>query len=58
MPRARFAAMTCPIGVAGIAGKEPATIAIAVTAQLLQAYARQVEEGSVAATAASVGVHR
>ncbi len=28
--------MICPIGVAGIKGKEPATIAIAVAAQLLQ----------------------
>lgn len=36
MPRARFAAMTCPIGVAGIAGKEPEVIAIAVAAELLQ----------------------
>ena len=58
IPRARLAAMTCPIGVEGIAGKEPATIAIAVAAQLLQAYARRGAVGSVAATAASVGVHR
>jgi xanthine dehydrogenase accessory factor len=36
MPAARFAAMTCPIGVEGIAGKAPATIAVAVAAQLLQ----------------------
>ena len=40
MPRARFAAMTCPIGIAGIPGKEPATIAIAVAAELLRAHAR------------------
>ncbi len=33
---AQFAAMTCPIGIAGIRGKTPATIAIAVAAQLLQ----------------------
>ena len=33
---ARFADMTCPIGVSGIKGKEPATIAVAVAAQLLQ----------------------
>ena len=58
VPRTRLAAMTCPIGVEGIPGKEPATIAIAVAAQLLQAYARRTEEGSVAAPAASVGVHR
>ncbi len=29
--------MICPIGVAGIAGKQPATIAVAVAAQILQA---------------------
>ena len=40
-PRARFAAMTCPIGIAGIPGKEPATIAIAVAAELLQAHAKR-----------------
>ncbi len=28
--------LTCPIGVAGISGKHPAEIAIAVAAQLLQ----------------------
>jgi xanthine dehydrogenase accessory factor len=32
--------MTCPIGVDGIRGKEPAVIAIAVAAQLLQVRAR------------------
>jgi len=32
----RIARMTCPIGVPGIAGKEPAVIAVAVVAQLLQ----------------------
>jgi xanthine dehydrogenase accessory factor len=32
--------MTCPIGVPGIPGKEPATIAIAVAAELLQARAK------------------
>lgn len=36
VPQARFAAMTCPIGVPGIPGKEPAAIAIAVAAELLQ----------------------
>ncbi len=29
--------ITCPIGIEGIAGKEPATIAVAVVAQLVQA---------------------
>lgn len=41
MPVARFATMTCPIGVAGIPGKEPAAIAIAVAAQMLQVRARK-----------------
>jgi xanthine dehydrogenase accessory factor len=36
VPRARIKAMRCPIGIAGIAGKEPEVIAIAVTAELLQ----------------------
>jgi xanthine dehydrogenase accessory factor len=31
-----LARLTCPIGLAGIAGKEPAVIAVAVVAQLLQ----------------------
>jgi xanthine dehydrogenase accessory factor len=35
---ARFADMTCPIGVPGIEDKRPAAIAIAVAAQLLQQY--------------------
>ena len=33
---AQLARMNCPIGAAGIAGKEPATIAIAVAAEILQ----------------------
>ena len=33
---AQLARMTCPIGAAGIAGKEPATIAIAIAAEILQ----------------------
>ena len=32
---ARIAKLVCPIGVAGVAGKEPAVIAVAVAAQLL-----------------------
>jgi xanthine dehydrogenase accessory factor len=45
MPAGRFATMTCPIGVAGVTSKEPAAIAIAVAAQLLQ-----VRAGIVAAS--------
>ncbi len=37
--------MTCPIGVAGITGKEPEVIAIAVAAELLQVRSRQAEAG-------------
>jgi xanthine dehydrogenase accessory factor len=37
---ATIARMTCPIGVPGIAGKEPEVIAAAVVAQLLQAASR------------------
>ena len=35
-----IARMTCPIGVAGISGKQPEVLALAVVAQLLQAAAR------------------
>jgi len=37
---AELDAITCPIGVAGVAGKEPEVIAVAVAAQLLQHRAR------------------
>ncbi|TMH11072.1 MAG: xanthine dehydrogenase accessory protein XdhC [Betaproteobacteria bacterium] len=40
VPAASLAAMTCPIGVPGIPGKEPAVIAVAVAAELLQVRAR------------------
>lgn len=36
LPRDTIERMTCPIGVPGITGKEPAVIAVAVVAQLLQ----------------------
>ncbi|RYF02574.1 MAG: xanthine dehydrogenase accessory protein XdhC, partial [Oxalobacteraceae bacterium] len=38
IPALRLADMVCPIGLQGIAGKEPAVIAIAVAAQLLQVW--------------------
>jgi xanthine dehydrogenase accessory factor len=41
VPPARFRDMTCPIGVPDISGKEPAVIAIAVAAELLQARERR-----------------
>jgi len=54
-PRARFAALSCPIGVAGIPGKEPATIAIAVAAELLQAHAKYSTTLASAPAAAQLG---
>ena len=54
-PRARFAAMSCPIGVAGIPGKEPATIAISVAAELLQAHAKYSASLAGAPAAAKIG---
>ncbi|HEX7645243.1 MAG TPA: xanthine dehydrogenase accessory protein XdhC [Burkholderiaceae bacterium] len=39
--RAKLDAMICPIGIPGIAGKEPAVIAAAVAAQLLQVWEAQ-----------------
>ncbi len=36
IPEGRIAALSCPIGLPGIAGKEPAVIAAATAAQLLQ----------------------
>jgi len=41
IPRSSLAGMTCPIGIAGIAGKEPDVIAIAVAAELLQVRGRR-----------------
>lgn len=36
IPQSRFDRLTCPIGIAGIAGKKPAEIAISVAAELLR----------------------
>ena len=36
----KFARMTCPIGIGGINGKQPAQIAISVAAEILQVYDR------------------
>ena len=38
MPEAALARLVCPIGVAGISGKKPAEIAVAASAEILQAY--------------------
>lgn len=51
IPAARLADMVCPIGIQGIAGKEPAVIAISVAAQLLQVWqAMQAAQKDSAAT--------
>lgn len=47
--------ITCPIGIAGITGKAPAVIAVAVTAQLLQLREAQVVGSSYAATCNAQG---
>ncbi len=48
MDPARFARLACPIGVAGIGGKQPAQIAIAVAAELLQVYDRVMSGETIA----------
>jgi xanthine dehydrogenase accessory factor len=39
----QFARMTCPIGIDGISSKQPAQIAIAVAAEILQVYDRKLQ---------------
>ena len=51
VPPARFRHMTCPIGVPGISGKEPAAIAIAVAAEVLQARERRAAADAAPAQA-------
>jgi len=59
MPAERFAAMTCPIGLPGVAGKEPGIIAVAVAAELLQRRATLASDTAPGirneATAATLG---
>ncbi|MDR3399677.1 MAG: xanthine dehydrogenase accessory protein XdhC [Pandoraea sp.] len=50
VPPARFEQMICPIGVAGITGKAPATIAIAVAAQLLRVREQQMRQSAPASS--------
>jgi xanthine/CO dehydrogenase XdhC/CoxF family maturation factor len=40
VPAAAIARLTCPIGIEGIAGKQPEVLALAAVAQLLQAATR------------------
>lgn len=42
LARSRLAELSCPIGIAGIVGKEPAVIALAVAAELLQIHHARV----------------
>jgi xanthine dehydrogenase accessory factor len=44
VPAARVARMVCPVGLPGIAGKEPEVIAVAVVAQLLQTATARPDE--------------
>ena len=53
---AQLAQMHCPIGAAGIAGKEPATIAIAVAAEILQRRSELLNAGMPANIAARLPV--
>jgi xanthine dehydrogenase accessory factor len=46
VPKDRFARMKCPIGVHGINGKEPAVIALAVAAELLQVREAQAQRSN------------
>jgi xanthine dehydrogenase accessory factor len=45
----RIDAMVCPIGVPGITGKQPAVIAAAVAAQLLQVWEAQAAQAEASA---------
>ncbi len=47
----RFAAMTCPIGIAGVTGKAPAIIAVAVAAELLQTHSATAAQRPLASPA-------
>jgi xanthine dehydrogenase accessory factor len=50
-----LAQVTCPIGVPGIAGKQPEVIAVAVTAQLLQ-QGRHLVDAAPSAAAADAAI--
>ncbi|MDP9109646.1 MAG: xanthine dehydrogenase accessory protein XdhC, partial [Pseudomonadota bacterium] len=49
----RLSAMTCPIGIDGIDGKQPGVIAVAVVAQLLQVWERR-QTGQIPAAEADL----
>jgi xanthine dehydrogenase accessory factor len=51
VPAATIARLTCPIGIPGIKGKDPGTIAVAVAAQLLESRERSAARRTPAAAA-------
>lgn len=53
----RLAAMVCPIGIAGITGKEPAVIAASVTAQLLQVWEHIAMQQKAVSTLPQLRLH-
>jgi xanthine dehydrogenase accessory factor len=48
MPEDMLRQLVCPIGVAGISGKKPAEIAVAASAELLQAYEKVRQSADMA----------
>ena len=58
IPVATLDRMTCPIGVPGIAGKEPDVIAVAVVAQLLQLQLPAPAPAGVGAAQDVINLHR
>jgi xanthine dehydrogenase accessory factor len=55
IPSHRLSRLTCPIGIPGIGGKEPAAIAVAVAAQLLIVAERRQAERNPTMAALDVG---
>jgi xanthine dehydrogenase accessory factor len=53
MSKERLDRLTCPIGIAGMTGKKPQEIAIAVAAELLQRWQAQSSQ----ATGVAAGGH-
>jgi xanthine dehydrogenase accessory factor len=51
----RLAALHCPVGLPGIAGKEPAVIAASIAAQLLAERSQRLPEPAIAEGAAFSG---
>lgn len=58
MPESRIERLTCPIGIAGIDGKKPAEIAVAVAAELLRIRQSQSARSAVDAEGGNVHILR